>query len=82
MPPRAARPSVAPATAAEDDSEESKEWEESEESDSESEGFYHNQEALFVEENPQSARHRWLVGFFKYLGTPAAGYHQHQNRYL
>lgn len=39
-----------------------------------------NQEAYFIDKQPISNRHKWLAGFYEYLLTPAAGFHQERNR--
>ncbi|PFX17367.1 hypothetical protein AWC38_SpisGene18303 [Stylophora pistillata] len=41
---------------------------------------YANEEAYFLEPAPSTPRHAWLVGFYKYLNTPAAGFHKDRNR--
>ena len=48
-----------------------------EESDDET---YPNREAYFLEPNPQSNRQTWLVQFFQFLETPAAGYLKDRNK--
>ena len=68
---RATKPSVAPVQGAEDDSQDS---------DSASETFYENKEAFFMEEEPTTPRHKWLVAFYKHLATPDAGFHCDRNR--
>ena len=50
------------------------------ETESTSEFEYPNEEAYFIEPNPSTERHTWLVAFFKYLETPAAGFHQAKNK--
>ena len=48
--------------------------------DSSDDNVYPSEEAFFKQVNPRTNRHIWLVGFFQYLFTPAAGYHKDQNR--
>lgn len=61
-PPRTTTPSVAPASGAEVDSEESDSVYE--------QGEDENEEAFFTHPTTQTPRHRWLVTFFTYLVTP------------
>ncbi|XP_022788404.1 uncharacterized protein LOC111328274 [Stylophora pistillata] len=65
-------PSVAPASGAKVDSEESDSAYEQEVDE--------NEEAYFTHLAPQMPRHRWLVAFYTYLITPAAGFHCDSNR--
>ena len=37
-------------------------------------------EDYFKEKNPKSNRHKWLRNFYRYLFTPAAGFHKERNR--
>ena len=38
------------------------------------------QEDFFKDPNSRTDRHRWLIGFYKYLFTPPAGFHKERNR--
>ena len=38
------------------------------------------QEDFFKDPNSRTDHHRWLIGFYKYLFTPAAGFHKERNR--
>ena len=38
------------------------------------------QEDFFKDPNSRTDRHMWLIGFYKYLFTPAAGFHKERNR--
>ena len=38
------------------------------------------QEDFFKDPNSRTDRHRWLIGFYKYLFTPAAGFHKERKR--
>lgn len=42
--------------------------------------IYPSKADYFNEEHPSTKRHIWLVAYFKYLFTPAAGFHQDKNR--
>ena len=35
---------------------------------------------IFKDPNSRTDRNRWLIGFYKYLFTPAAGFHKERNR--
>ena len=49
-------------------------------SESDDEDPYPMQVDYFTEDNPTTKRHIWLVAYYKYLLTPAAGFHQDKNR--
>ena len=51
-----------------------------EESSDEDESEYPMQADYFEEQEPKTNRHKWLCQFYRYLFTPAAGFHKDKNR--